>query len=180
MNYRSRLVQLESLVLIFLFFSFHKDFVLPPELTLQARKSAYYLGHEIRVVPQIKIRQQCKSSKDDGGWCRSPCFSFMCAQYQVSFLQVTLVQGDMASAVALEQRELPFMSDSPNGKGIWWTIPPPLSIHAYHFLQIPIFFFSSNLFLEFTINDLLRWKHTILQQRVYYEFNIKVRNVKNR
>lgn len=69
-------------------------------------------------------------------------------QLQVSFLQATLVQGDMGSASVLEQGEMSFMSDSPNGQGIWWTIPPFLSIHAYHILQISIFFFSSTFVLR--------------------------------
>lgn len=142
MNYHSRLVQLKSFILIFLFFSFRKDFALPPELTLQARKSAYNLGHEIRVVLQVKIRQHWWSgdTRDDGGWCRSSSFSLICVQYQISFLQDTLVQGDMISVLVLEQEELSFMLGSPDGKGIWYTIPP-LSIHAYHLLQIAIFLY---------------------------------------
>lgn len=148
MNYRSRLAQLQSLVLAFHFVSFHKDFALPPELTLQARTSAYYLGHEIRVVPQVKIRQHRKSSKGDGVRCRGPCFSFMGVQCQVRFLQATLVQGDVASASVLEQKELSFMSDSPTGKGRRWPVPPSISIHAYHLQQIPILFFSSTFVLR--------------------------------
>ena len=101
------------------FLSFHKDFVFPPDLTPQARKSAFYLGHKIRVVPQVKIRQHCKLSKDDGVWCRIPYLSFMCVQCQISFLQVTLVHGDTASASMLEQGEPYFMSDAPNRKGTW-------------------------------------------------------------
>lgn len=66
MIYHLRFKQLENFVLIFLFISFHKRIVLPAELTLQARKSEN-LGNEVRVVPQVKIRQYGKSSKDDGG-----------------------------------------------------------------------------------------------------------------
>lgn len=147
--------QLQSLVLVFLFFNFCKDFVLLLELTLWARKSTYYLTHEITELSSKSKLDDTenhpeKMEYDTGAHMSTSYVSSIRLVFCIPYRQRETWLWPQSWSRRMKCNSLFFMPDRPSGKGIGWTIPSPFSIHAYltesqnhsYFLQTAIFSFS--------------------------------------
>lgn len=147
--------QLQFLILVFLFFNFHKYFVLLPDLTLWARKSTHYLRHEItELSSKSKLGDTAnhpeKMEYDTGTYTSISCESSIRLVFCRPYWQRETWLWPQSWSRGIKGNQLFFIPDHPSGKGIGWTISSPFSIHVYliesqnhsYFLQTSIFSFS--------------------------------------